>query len=204
MKDKFKKILKRISSLSPHLLAFSSLPYVLKKRVGQAMTEVVLLFPMFMVILFITVKIFALLVLIQKMEIGSYYAARRWQLESHLNATYAADFDNNFLRGDIEDKVKGYLGFDTPSVSKFLNLRSLDLTIVRTQVWNVVTLTVTTNAAGIGMLCKYPKQVVCAAPYGPECLAGYDYLCRGGKKLEVIKYVPNRDRPIQFVLPGLQ
>ncbi len=109
-----------------------------------------------------------------------------------------------FLRGDIEEKVKGYLGFDTPSVSKFLNLRSLNLNIVRTQVWNVVTLTLTTNAAGIGMLCKYPKQVVCAAPYGSECLAGYDYLCTGGKKLEVIKYVPNRDRPIQFVLPGLQ
>ncbi len=183
---------------------FGKLKKTFKRRTGQAMTEVLLLFPMFMVILFITVKIFALLVLIQKMEIASYYAARRWQLESHLNANYAASYDNNFLRGDIEEKVKGYLGFDTPSVSKFLNLRSLNLNIVRTQVWNVVTLTLTTNAAGIGMLCKYPKQVVCAAPYGSECLAGYDYLCTGGKKLEVIKYVPNRDRPIQFVLPGLQ
>ncbi len=63
------------------------------------MTEVLLLFPMFMVILFITVKIFALLVLIQKMEIASYYAARRWQLESHLNANYAASYDNNFFKG---------------------------------------------------------------------------------------------------------
>ena len=197
MKDKLKKILKRF-------LAFSLQPSALKKRAGQAMTEVVLLFPMFMIIVFITVKIFALLVLVQKMEIASYYAARRWQLESHLNANYAASYDIGFLRKDIEDKVKGYLGFNSPSVSKFLNLRGLDLTIMRTQVWNVVTLTVTTNAAGVDMLCKYPKQVICAAPFGSECLSGYDYICTGGKTLEVIKYVPNRDRPIQFVLPGLQ
>ncbi len=181
---------------------FGKLKKIFKKHPGQAMTEVLLLFPMFLVIVFITVKIFALLVLIQKMEIASYYAARRWQLESHLNAAYVPQDEG--LRINIEGKVKGYLGFDTPSVSKFLNLRSFELTVMRTQVWNVVTLTVTTNAAGVKMLCKYPKQVICAAPYGPECLAGYDYICTGGKKLEVIKYVPNRDRPIKFVLPGLQ
>ncbi|MEA3306842.1 MAG: hypothetical protein U9Q34_03555 [Elusimicrobiota bacterium] len=202
MFGKCKKILRKVFGFSSTLCP---LPSTLKKRAGQAMTEVVLLFPMFLVITFIMVKTFALLVLIQKMEIGSYYAARRWQLESHLNASYAASYDNGFLRPDIEDKVKGYLGFSSPSVSKFLNLRGLRLDIQRTQVWNVVTLTVTTNKAGIGMLCKYPKQVVCA-DYGPgaDCLAGYDYICTGGKQLEVIKYVPNRDRPIQFVLPGLQ
>ncbi|MCG2725766.1 MAG: pilus assembly protein [Elusimicrobia bacterium] len=192
------------SSLIPHPSSFIPHPSSLKSRAGQAMTEVVLLFPMFMIIVFITVKIFALLVLVQKMEIASYYAARRWQLESHLNASYAASYDEPVLRRDIEDKVKGYLGFNSPSVSKFLNLRGLDLDIMRTQVWNVVTLTVTTNAAGVAMLCKYPKQVICATPFGSECLSGYDYICTGGKKLEVIKYVPNRDRPIQFVLPGLQ
>lgn len=168
------------------------------------MTEVVLLFPLFMLVVFITAKMFALLVLVQKMEIGSYYAARRWQLESHLNAEFAANWDDPWLRKDIEDKVKGYLGFDTPSVKKFLNLRTLKLEVVRTQVWNVVTLTVETDPAGVRMLCKYPKQVVCAAPYGAACNNGYDYLCAGGKQLEVIKYVPNRDRPIQFVLPGLK
>lgn len=181
---------------------FGKFKKTLKKRAGQAMTEVVLLFPMFLVITFITVKIFALLVLIQKMEISSYYAARRWQLESHLNAAFVGQDEG--LRRNIEDKVKGYLGFGTPSVSKFLNLRGFKLSINRTQVWNVVTLTVTTNAAGVDMLCKYPKQVICAHPYGGECNAGYDYICTGGKKLEVIKYVPNRDRPIKFVLPGLQ
>lgn len=173
-------------------------------RKGQAMTEVVLLFPMFMVIVFITAKMFALLVLVQKMEIASYYAARRWQLESHLNSEFANNWDEPFLKRDIEDKVKGYLGFENDAVKKFLNLRTAKIDVVRTQVWNVVTLTVTTDPAGIAMLCKYPKQVVCAAPYGADCNNGYDYLCAGGKQLEVVKYVPNRDRPIQFVLPGLK
>jgi len=172
-------------------------------RPGQAMTEVVLLFPLFLLIVFITAKIFALLVLVQKLEIASYYAARRWQLESHLNADQA-NWDETTLRKDIEKNVRGYIGFDTPAVSKFLNLKDLKLEVVRTQVWNVVTLTVITNPAGIKMLCKYPKQAVCAAPYGAACMNGHDYLCQGGKQMEVIKYVPNRDRPIQFVLPGLK
>jgi len=168
------------------------------------MTEMVLLFPMFMLIVFITAKMFALLVLVQKMEIASYYAARRWQLESHLNSEHADGWDVPILLPDIEDKVKGYLGFKNPLVKEFLNLRSAKIDVVRTQVWNVVTLTVTTDPAGVKMLCKYSKQVVCGAPYGPNCNNGYDYLCAGGKELEVVKYVPNRDRPIQFILPGLK
>ncbi|HAT72453.1 MAG TPA: hypothetical protein DCS63_06530 [Elusimicrobia bacterium] len=172
-------------------------------RPGQAMTEVVLLFPIFLIIVFMTAKIFALLVLVQKLEIASYYAARRWQLESHLSADHVG-WDDGTLKKDIEKNVRGYIGFDTPAVSKFLNLRDLKLDVVRTQVWNVVTLTVITNPAGVAMLCKYPKQAVCTAPYGAACMNGHDYLCQGGKQLEVIKYVPNRDRPIQFVLPGLK
>jgi len=176
-------------------------------RPGQAMTEVVLLFPIFMLIVFLTAKIFAVLVLVQKMEIASYYAARRWQLESHLSAAQT-NWDQSTLLKDtnsgIEKLVRGYIGMDTPSVSKFLNLKEMKIDVVRTQVWNVVTLTVTTNVAGIKLLCRYPKQSVCAAPYGAACMNGYDYLCQGGKQLQVIKYVPNRDRPIQFVLPGLQ
>ncbi len=172
-------------------------------RPGQAMTEVVLLFPLFLVIVFITAKIFALLVLVQKLEIASYYAARRWQLESHLNADYVS-WDENTLKKDIEKNLRGYIGFDTPAVSKFLNLKDMKLDVTRTQVWNVVTLTVYTNASGMKLLCKYPKQAVCTAPYGAACMNGHDYLCQGGKQMEVIKYVPNRDRPIQFVLPGLK
>jgi len=176
------------------------------------MTEVVLLFPIFMIIVFFMAKIFALLVLVQKMEIASYYAARRYQLESHLNVDYAKD--DNELRLDIEKRMRGYLGlFDTAvsdehgnvySRKQFLGIKDVRVDVVRTQVWNVVTLTVETNPSGMNMLCKYPKQVVCAQPYGAECIDGYDYLCSGGKKLEVVKYVPSRDRPIQFVLPGLK
>ncbi|OGS07350.1 MAG: hypothetical protein A2270_06070 [Elusimicrobia bacterium RIFOXYA12_FULL_51_18] len=189
--------------LSLQFSVFSLCPH---RRRGQAMTEVVLLFPMFMLIVFLTAKMFALLILVQKMEIASYYAARRWQLESHLNADFAAGWDETFLKPNIEKKTSEYLGYDKASVRKFLNLKgtSAKLDIVRTQVWNVVTLTVETDAAGIQMLCKYPREVVCAAPYGADCNNGYDYLCAGGKQLQVVKYVPNRDRPIQFVLPGLK
>ena len=49
-------------------------------RKGQAMTEVVLLFPIVMFFLFAFAKVFALLILMQKLEIASFNAARRWQL----------------------------------------------------------------------------------------------------------------------------
>lgn len=166
-----------------------------RRRKGQAMTEVVLLFPIFMIIAFLTVKIFQLLVLVQKMEIASYYAGRRWQLESHINVNYSPD--DKALKMDIEKVVRGYLGFGTDA-------QNVKLDIERTQVWNVVTITVQTKPPGLALFCKYPKQTICATPYGQACNDGYDYICGGGKKLEVVKYVPNRDRPIQFVLPGLQ
>jgi hypothetical protein len=190
-----------IKTIAGRLLRASS--HLRGGRPGQAMTEVVLLFPMFLVIVFLTAKIFALLVLVQKLEIASYYAARRWQLESHLNAEHA-NWDETTLKKDIEKAVRGYIGFDTPAVSKFLNLKELKMEVVRTQVWNVITITVITNPAGIKLLCKYPAQAVCTYPYGAECMNGHAYICQGGKQMEVIKYVPNRDRPIQFVLPGLK
>ena len=192
----------RFLSLVPYPL---SLVFSRSKK-AQAMTEVVLLFPIFMIVLFITVKIFAILVLVQKMEIASYYAARRWQLESHLHSQYASGFDKG-LEISIKEKVSEYLGFNNHAVSKFLTLRNngLQLSIERTQVWNVVTITVYTNSAGVGLLCKYPMQAVCTRPaYGIACDSGYAYICQGGKSLQTIKYVPNRDRPIAFILPGLQ
>ena len=179
-----------------------------KGRPAQAMTEVVLLFPVFMVILFVTAKMFALLVLVQKMEIASFYAARRWQLESHLSASFIS-YDEG-LRKDIEEKVQEYLGFHNPSVKKFLNLQSAKVVVNRNnQVWNEVTLIVTTSPTNIKLLCRYPKDVVCAS-YGRDCRNGYEYMCvepgnhqnAAGKKLEVTKYVPNRDRPIEFIIPG--
>lgn len=173
------------------------------RRRGQAITEVVLLFPLFVLLVLITAKIFALLVLVQKMEIASFYAARRWQLESHLNAQHA-DWDNGVLRDSIRRQTEKYLGYGSPT-AQFLNLKEggLKLNVDRTQVWNVVTLSVETKPAGIAMLCAYSKQAVCGTPYGDNCFKGYSYMCESGSKLEVIKYVPSRDRPIKFVLPGL-
>lgn len=152
---------------------------------GQATTEVVLLFPIFMLLLFAMTKLFALLILVQKMEVASYYAARRWQLESHRNVDYEEQYDKPVLLHDIEVKVSQYLGFDSPN-EKFLDLVRLTgpgarLEVTRTQVWNVVTLTVRTAPMQIAWMYKSP-----------------------GFTFEVTKYVPNRDRPIAFVLPGLQ
>jgi hypothetical protein len=151
---------------------------MMKNRRGQAMTEVVLMFPMFMFFLFAFAKIFALLVLVQKIEIASFYAARRWQLESHRNVDFISN--DNALKVNIEQQVSQYLGYGQPA-GKFLDLEGTGamITIERTQVWQVVTVTVKTEPI------KMP------------------YYETKGFKFEVTKYVPNRDRPIAFVLPGL-
>lgn len=157
---------------------------------GQAMTEVVLLFPIFMFFLFAFAKVFALLILMQKLEIASFYAARRWQLESHRNASYEG-WDDGKLLPDIEKQVMTYLGYGTTS-AKFLDLSDScrptancptkpGVKVQRTQVWNVVTVTACT-APPLVQNAFYQSTgfVVCST-----------------------KYVPNRDRPIQFVLPGV-
>lgn len=147
---------------------------------GQATTEVVLLLPLFMFFFFAFAKIFALLILVQKLEVASYYAARRWQLESHRNVAREG-FDANQLRSNILRYVNGYLGYGSATAS-FLDLDgpSAQLDITRTQVWNIVTLTAWTKPLDMPLLKSR------------------------GFRLEVTKYVPNRDRPIAFVLPGLQ
>ena len=159
---------------------------------GQATTETVLLFPIFMFFLFAFAKIFALLVLVQKMEIASYYGARRWQLESHRNFDYAG-FDDSpsvggGLQGNIESNIAQYLGYGTKTGS-FLGLHFVapngpTFKCERTQVWNVCTLEVKTDPpmGNIGwMAAEMNKQM----------------------DFTVTKYVPNRDRPIAFVLPGV-
>jgi hypothetical protein len=149
-----------------------------RRRPGQAMTETVLLFPLFMFFLFAFAKIYAMLILVQKIEIASFYAARRWQLESHRNATYLSS--DNQLMSDIQNKVSDYLGYGQ-SAGRFLDLmgQSADVAINRTQVWQVVTLTVKTHPINM--------------PFYQST----------GFTFEVTKYVPNRDRPIAFILPGL-
>ena len=153
-----------------------------RRRPGQAMTETVLLFPLFMFFLFAFAKVYALLILVQKVEIASFYAARRWQLESHRNANFVSP--DNQLKSDIQDKVSNYLGYGPCPGSSgcFLDLmgQSAQVDINRTQVWQVVTLTVKTHPVNM------------------------PFYRNTGFTFEVTKYVPNRDRPIAFVLPGLQ
>jgi hypothetical protein len=151
-----------------------------RKRRGQAMTETVLMFPLLMFFLFAFAKIYALLILVQKIEIASFYAARRWQLESHRNVQFVQSNDGQ-LQNDIQSKVSQYLGYDDAS-GAFLDLsgQHAQLDISRTQVWQVVTLTVKTHPLNM------------------------PFYKSSGFTFEVTKYVPNRDRPIPFVLPGLQ
>jgi hypothetical protein len=158
---------------------------LLRRRRGQATTETVLLFPLFMFFLFAFAKVFALLILVQKLEIASFYAARRWQLESHRNAQFEG-FDDGALRGDIQTRVMTYLGYDT-SQEQFLDLtlacrggKTPGISVQRTQVWNIVTVTA----------CTKPLSM--------------PFYKTTGFVFESTKYVPNRDRPIAFVLPGLQ
>lgn len=164
-------------------------------RKGQATTEVALLFPLFIFFLLAFAKVFALLILVQKLQIASFYAARRWQLESHRNASYETSFDTPQLMPNISNHVCSYLGYaDGCSVPtpNFLDLGTRcvtsntcpnstqpGVTVQRTQVWNVVTTTVCTNPLNLAF---YKTQ-------------GFTFCDT--------KYVPNRDRPIAFVLPGL-
>jgi hypothetical protein len=152
-----------------------------RRRPGQAMTETVLLFPLFMFFLFAFAKIYALLILVQKIEIASFYAARRWQLESHRNAAANLVSNDNQLMSDIQTQVSSYLGYGSKA-GAFLDLvgQSADVAINRTQVWQVVTLTVKTHPINM------------------------PFYTSNGFTFEVTKYVPNRDRPIAFILPGLQ
>ena len=152
-----------------------------RKARGQATTEVVLLFPLFMFFMFGLVKIFALLIVVQKMEIAGFYAARRWQLESHRNVAYEAD-DENKLRKDISEKTARFLGCGNRAVETFLDLMCSDtknmVQVQRAQVWNIVTLRLKTRPWRIPLMrFSFPA-------------------------FEVVKYVPNRDRPISYNLPG--
>lgn len=155
-------------------------------RRGQATTEVVLVFPILCFFAFAFAKIFGMLILVQKVEIASYYAARRWQLESHRNFEYEQD-DAGQLKNDIEQQVKKYVGYGS-RMGDWLDLTDscphgerVGLAVERTQVWNVVTVIVCTKPVDVAWMYHSP-----------------------GWAFKVTKYVPNRDRPIAFKLPGLQ
>jgi hypothetical protein len=156
-----------------------------KKCKGQATTEMVLLFPLFMFFAFGLVKIFMLLVLVQKIEIAAVYAARRYQLESHRNALYAwPGWDKGSLAVSILKVVRDdYLGCSSGKAA-FLGVECghVQLTVEPTQVWNVVRLTVPVRPFTIPVIMTRGHQM---------------------KPFVVTKYVPSRDRPIGLSLPGI-
>ena len=83
-------------------------PLFWRRRKGQATVETVLLLPIFFFFMFAFAKLYALLILVQKIEIASYYAARRWQLESHRTVNFQGDDAN--LQADIQERAMKYVG----------------------------------------------------------------------------------------------
>lgn len=173
-------------------------PFIRSRR-GQATTEVVLLFPIFLVFILFIIKIFGLLVLSQKMEIAGYYAARRFQLQSHETDYYQNTWDRRFLEKDIQKKIENYLGFDNPGMRKFLSLNKLKMDINRSGTWTKIVLTAQTNPPRVPFLCKYNKDQVCDRD--AKCLKGYAFLCETGGEVSVIKYVGHNERPAPYARP---
>lgn len=166
---------------------------------GQATTEVVLLFPIFVIFILFIIKIFGLLVLSQKMEVAGYYAARRFQLQSHETDYYQRTWDKRFLEKDIQKKVENYLGFDNAGMRKFLSLNKLVLDINRSGTWTKMVLTARTKAPRIRFLCNYNKDRVCERD--AKCLKGYAFLCETGGEVSVIKYIGHNERPAPYQRP---
>ena len=171
----------------------------IRSRKGQATTEVVLLFPVFVIFILFIIKIFGLLVLSQKMEIASYYAARRFQLQSHETEYYRLTWDNRFLEKDILSKVESYLGFNNPGMRRFLSLNDLKMNIQRSGTWTKLTLTARTKPPRIRFLCNYNKDQVCNTD--PKCLKGYSFLCETGGEVTEIKYIGKNERPAPYLRP---
>ena len=171
----------------------------IRNRKGQATTEVVLLFPIFVIFILFIIKIFGLLVLSQKMEVAGYYAARRFQLQSHETDYYQRTWDKRFLEKDIQKKVENYLGFDNAGMRKFLSLNKLVLDINRSGTWTKMVLTARTKAPRIRFLCNYNKDRVCERD--AKCLKGYAFLCETGGEVSVIKYIGHNERPAPYQRP---
>lgn len=167
-------------------------------RRGQATTETVLLFPVMIIFIVFIIKIFGLLVLTQKMEIAGFYAARRFQLQSHTTSSLER-WDRRFLEKDIKSKVEEYLGFNSPGKKRFLSLNTMNLTFNRSGTWTQVKLSVRTSPPRVKFLCNYDKLQICQNDM--NCLKGYSFLCETGGEIEVIKYVGPNERVLPWVRP---
>ena len=166
---------------------------------GQSTTEMVLLFPVLIVFLLFIIKIAGLLVLNQKMQIAGTYAARRFQLQSHVTEYYEKGWDRRFLKKDIQKKVEDIIGFNNPGMRQFLSLNSFRLDIDTNNNWTKITLTANTKAPRIAFLCKYDKNKVCDRDR--YCFKGYNFLCEEGAKIQEIKYAGPNERPAPYARP---
>ncbi len=173
--------------------------HLFHSRRGQTTTELVLLFPFFVIFILFIIKIFGLLVLSQKMEIAGYYVGQRFQLQSHETDYYQRTWDRRFLIKDIQQKMENYLGFDNPNMKKFLSLDSVKMDVNRSGTWTQITITARTKAPRIRFLCNYDKDQVCE--HDNICLKGYNFLCETGGEISVIKYVGHNDRPAPYERP---
>ena len=168
-------------------------------RRGQATTEMVLLFPILVVFVLFIIKIFGLLVLNQKMQIAGTYAARRYQLQSHVTDFYAQGWDRRFLQKDVQRKVEEIIGFNNPGMRQFLSLSAFKMNVNTNSNWVKITLTAIIKAPRIRFLCNYDKDKVCDRDR--YCLRGYNFLCEDGAKIEVIKYTGPNERPAPYARP---
>lgn len=171
----------------------------IRRKNGQATTEVVLLFPLFVIFIVFIIKIFGLLILNQKMQIAGFYAARRFQLQSHTTEYYSRTWDRRFLEKDIKKKVEEYLGFNNAGMRKFLSLQNLTFQVNTSGSWIKVTLTAYTAPPRTRFLCNYNKDDVCQSE--PKCLRGYAFLCETGGQVQVIKYIGANERPAPYARP---
>ncbi len=166
---------------------------------GQATTEMVLLFPVLVVFVLFIIKIFGLLVLNQKMQIAGMYAARRYQLQSHVTDYYEQGWDRRYLKKDVQRKVEEIIGLNNPGTRQFLSLNSFKMDIDTRDNWTKITLIANTKAPRIRFLCNYDKDKVCDRDR--YCLRGYNFLCEDGAKIEVIKYAGKNERPAPYARP---
>ena len=171
----------------------------LHSRRGQATTETVLLFPVLVIFVLFIIKIFGLLVLNQKMQIAGTYAARRYQLQSHVTEFYEKGWDRRSLKKDVQRKVEDIIGFSNPGMRQFLSLNTFRLDINTDANWTKITLTANTKAPRIPFLCKYDKERVCDRDR--YCFRGYNFLCETGAQIQVIKYAGKNERPAPYARP---
>lgn len=171
----------------------------LHSRQGQATTEVVLLFPVLVIFILFIIKIFGLLVLNQKMQIAGTYAARRYQLQSHVTDYYEKGWDRRFLKKDIQRKVEDIVGFNNPGMRQFLSLNTFKMDVNTDDNWTKITLIANTKPPRIKFLCNYDKDRVCDRDR--YCLRGYSFLCENGAQIKVIKYAGKNERPAPYARP---